>query len=73
MSAAGADLRCLTFGYACEGTLGGEVVNEETFEQLVARVEELAAQSTHPDAAAFDTARWLGEWIRKPQPALAGR
>lgn len=71
---AGADLRRLTVGYAYEGTLGGEVVvNEETFGQLLAKVQELAAQSTHPDAAAFDTALWLGEWIRKPQPALGGR
>ena len=55
------------------GNAGGTVVNEAAFGQLLARVEELAAQSTHPDAAGFDTARWLGEWIRKPQPALGGR
>ena len=63
---------------------GGEVMSDAAvgredldvdaaFGQLLAKAQELAAQSTHPDAASFDAARWLGEWIRKPQPALGGR
>ena len=63
---------------------GGEVMSDAAvgregldvdavFGQLLAKAQELAAQSTHPDAATFDTARWLGGWIRKPQPALGGR
>lgn len=41
--------------------------------RLLAKAQEMAAESTHPDAASFDAARWLGGWIKKPQPALGGR
>jgi len=35
--------------------------------------QEIAAASTHPDAAGLDVPRWLGRWIEQPQPALGGR
>ena len=65
-------------------TWGGEVMSDAATEredldvdaafwQLLPQVEELAAQSTHKDAAALDSARWLKEWLERPQPALGGR
>ncbi len=41
--------------------------------RLLAKAKAMAEDSTHPDAASLDTSRWLGAWIRKPQPALGGR
>ncbi|HET7402512.1 MAG TPA: antitoxin Xre/MbcA/ParS toxin-binding domain-containing protein [Usitatibacter sp.] len=41
--------------------------------RLLARAESMVAESTSPDARGFDTARWLGEWLETPQPALGGR
>ena len=29
--------------------------------------------STHPDAKTLDVAKWLGQWIGQPQPALGGQ
>lgn len=63
---------------------GGEVMSDAAvgredldvdaaFWQLLPEVEQLVAQSTHKDAATFDLARWLGEWLKRPQPALGGR
>ena len=41
--------------------------------KLLGVVEGIVSRSTHPDAAKFDAARWLGEWLERPQPALDGR
>jgi putative toxin-antitoxin system antitoxin component (TIGR02293 family) len=41
--------------------------------RLLAKVQEILAQSTSPLAQDFDAARWLGQWIERPQPALGGR
>jgi len=41
--------------------------------RLLARAESMVAESTSPGAKGFDTARWLGEWLETPQPALGGR
>lgn len=41
--------------------------------KLLAIAEEIVANSTAPDAKNFDAARWLGQWIERPQPALGGR
>lgn len=41
--------------------------------KLLAIAEEIVANSTAPEATDFDAARWLGQWIERPQPALGGR
>ena len=41
--------------------------------RLLAITEEIVANSKAPEAKGFDTARWLGQWIERPQPALGGR
>lgn len=41
--------------------------------RLLAIASEIVADSTAPEAAGFDTARWLGQWLETPQPALGGR
>ncbi len=63
-------LRKLSAGGRLDGTAGQAALGVT---RLLAKAREMAAQSTHPDAADFDAARWLGEWISKPQPALGGR
>lgn len=40
--------------------------------RLLALAGDIVADSTAPEAASFDTARWLGQWIERPQPALGG-
>lgn len=40
--------------------------------KLLAQADAPVANSTAPDAARFDAARWLGRWIEAPQPALGG-
>jgi putative toxin-antitoxin system antitoxin component (TIGR02293 family) len=40
--------------------------------RLLAKAQAIVAQSTSPDANGFDAARWLGQWIERPQPALGG-
>ncbi len=40
--------------------------------RLLALADEIVEDSTAPDAASFDTAKWLGQWIERPQPALGG-
>lgn len=63
-------LRKLSAGGRLNGTVGQAALGVT---RLLAKAREMAAESTHPDAANFDVSRWLGEWIRKPQPALGGR
>lgn len=41
--------------------------------KLVAKAQEIVANSTAKDAKGFDAARWLGSWLETPQPALGGR
>ena len=41
--------------------------------KLLAIAEEIVAHSTAPEARGFDAAKWLGQWIERPQPALGGR
>lgn len=41
--------------------------------RLLAQAGDIVSRSTASQAAAFDTAKWLGEWIETPQPALGGR
>ncbi len=41
--------------------------------RLLALAKEIVEDSTLADARKFDAARWLGQWIERPQPALGGR
>ncbi len=41
--------------------------------RLLARAQQIVANSTSPQARGFEVAPWLGEWIETPQPALGGR
>ena len=41
--------------------------------RLLGLVEESVHQSTALGNTEFNCAKWLGEWIEKPQPALGGR
>jgi uncharacterized protein (DUF2384 family) len=41
--------------------------------KLIAKANEIVANSTAPEAEDFDAARWLGKWIDIAQPALGGR
>ena len=52
---------------------GWEAIHDEPFLRLLHKAREMAAESTHPDAAKLDVEVWLKGWVRKPQPALGGR
>jgi len=41
--------------------------------RLLGVANEIVANSTAPEAKNFDAAKWLGQWLEKPQPALGGR
>jgi putative toxin-antitoxin system antitoxin component (TIGR02293 family) len=41
--------------------------------RLLGLAQALVADSTADEARDFDTARWFGEWLERPQPALGGR
>ena len=41
--------------------------------KLLAIAEEIVRHSAAPEAKGFDAAKWLGQWIERPQPALGGR
>lgn len=41
--------------------------------RLLAIANEIVEDSTAPEAKKFNTAKWLGQWIERPQPALGGR
>jgi putative toxin-antitoxin system antitoxin component (TIGR02293 family) len=41
--------------------------------RLLGMAQAMVDGSTAAAAADFDTARWLGEWLERPQPALGGR
>ena len=41
--------------------------------KLLGIAQEIVNNSTAPEAKNFDAAKWLGQWIERPQPALGGR
>ncbi len=41
--------------------------------RLLGLAQAMVADSTAADAAGFDSARWLGQWLDRPQPSLGGR
>lgn len=41
--------------------------------KLINTVQAMLDDSTHPDAKKTDAAKWLGQWIEQPQPALGGQ
>lgn len=41
--------------------------------KLIAKAQEIVANSTAEEARNFDAAKWLGKWLEVPQPALGGR
>ncbi|MDP2440205.1 MAG: antitoxin Xre/MbcA/ParS toxin-binding domain-containing protein [Hydrogenophaga sp.] len=40
--------------------------------KLLALAQEIVDESTSSQAEHFDTVKWLGQWIVRPQPALGG-
>ena len=41
--------------------------------RLLDKARGIVERSTSEGAKDFDTARWLAEWVERPQPALQGR
>jgi putative toxin-antitoxin system antitoxin component (TIGR02293 family) len=41
--------------------------------KLVAIVQDIVAHSTAQQTKGFDAAKWLGQWLDRPQPSLGGR
>ena len=41
--------------------------------KLLGIAQEIVANSTASKAKGFDAAKWLGQWIERPQPSLGGR
>jgi len=41
--------------------------------RLLGMASAIVSNSTAPEAAGFDAAKWLGRWLETPQPALGGR
>jgi hypothetical protein len=41
--------------------------------RLLGIAQEIVNNSTADEARNFDSAKWLGQWIERPQPALGGR
>ena len=41
--------------------------------QLIGEVEVMLTDSTSDEVQNFDSAKWLGQWIERPQPALGGK
>lgn len=41
--------------------------------RLLGIANEIVEDSMAPEASEFDTAKWLGRWLEKPQAALGGR
>lgn len=41
--------------------------------RLLGIAQDIVAHSTAPEAEGFDAARWLGQWLERPQPSLGGR
>lgn len=51
---------------------GADALAYIRLEKLLLLAESIVANSLHPDANNFDSGKWLGEWIERPQPALGG-
>lgn len=41
--------------------------------KLLGTAKAIVENSTSPEAKGFDSAKWLGQWLERPQPALGGR
>jgi putative toxin-antitoxin system antitoxin component (TIGR02293 family) len=41
--------------------------------KLLGAAKSIVENSTSPEAKDFDSAKWLGKWLERPQPALGGR
>jgi putative toxin-antitoxin system antitoxin component (TIGR02293 family) len=41
--------------------------------KLLGIAQGIVANSTAPEAKGFDSAKWLGRWLERPQPSLGGR
>jgi len=41
--------------------------------KLLGIAQDVVENSTAPEAKSFDAAKWLGQWIERPQPSLGGR
>lgn len=41
--------------------------------RLLGIARSIVDNSTAPEARDFDSAKWLGRWLERPQPALGGR
>ena len=41
--------------------------------RLLGIAKEIVANSTAAEAKNFDSAKWLGKWLERPQPSLGGR
>ncbi|RPI35315.1 MAG: DUF2384 domain-containing protein, partial [Hyphomicrobiaceae bacterium] len=41
--------------------------------RLLGIAQEIVRDSTATEAQGFDAAKWLGQWIERPQPSLGGR
>lgn len=41
--------------------------------RLLGIAKEIVANSTATEAKDFDSAKWLGKWLERPQPSLGGR
>ena len=48
-----------------------EAVHENSFADLVHRVEKMVAESGNPEE--FDAGQWLAEWMERSVPALGGK
>lgn len=57
-------------GAVIRGTAGRAALG---LARLLGIAKEIVADSTAPEAENFDSARWLGQWMDRPQPALGGR
>jgi putative toxin-antitoxin system antitoxin component (TIGR02293 family) len=56
-------------GEAIAGTAGQAAL---AVARLIAKAEEIVANSTARDAKDFDATKWLGRWLETPQPGLGG-
>ena len=41
--------------------------------KLLGMAQDIVDDSTADEARSFDTVKWLGQWIERPQAALGGR
>lgn len=41
--------------------------------KLIGMAQRIAAHSSAIEAQEFDAAKWLGNWLERPQPSLGGR